>query len=111
VTNVFCILAVQSFDFIYNLSMVSPTLLLFNRTHDSAKPDDLFAALQEAADAEEKFQDPDLNVKSIMESWTRQAGYPLITASRTTNGDIHITQVGQMQNTAAFTKGTYNYYN
>jgi aminopeptidase N len=46
-----------------------------------------------------------------MESWTTQAGYPLITATRTPEGDIHITQVCQMLNTAAFTKGTYNDYN
>jgi aminopeptidase N len=57
------------------------------------------------------FQDPDLNVKSIMESWTTQAGYPLITASRTSVGGIQITQVRQMLNTAAFTKATYNDYN
>jgi len=90
---VFCILTVQSFDFIFNLSMVSLTLLPFNRNHSSATPDDLFAALQEAADAAGTFQDPDLTVKSIMDSWTTQAGYPLITASRTADGDIKITQV------------------
>lgn len=89
--------------------MVSLTLQLFNRNHDSATPDDLFAALQEAADAAGIFQN--LNVTSIMESWTTQAGYPLITASRTSDGAIHITQVRQMPNTTAFTKGTYNDYN
>jgi len=67
-------------------------IYLKNRTHDSAKPDDLFAALQEVADAAEIFQDPDLNVKSIMESWTTQAGYPLITAISTSDGGIDITQ-------------------
>lgn len=53
------------------------------------------------------FKDPDLNVKTIMQSWTTQAGYPLLTASRM-NGSIHITQVSQMPNTAAFTKDTYD---
>jgi aminopeptidase N len=91
--------------------MVSLTLLPFNRTYGSATPDDLFAALQQVADAAGIFQDSDLNVTSIMESWTTQAGYPLITASRTSEGDIHITQVCQMLNTAAFNKGTYNDYN
>ena len=88
--------------------MVSLTLLPFNRTHKSATPDDLFAALQEAADDAGIFKDPDLNVKSIMESWTTQAGYPLITASRTSDGGIHITQVRKLPNTATITKGTYN---
>ena len=110
-TIVFCILTVQSFDFIHNLRMVSLTLLPFHRKYNSATPDDLFAALQEAADAADTFQDPDLNVTSIMESWTKQAGYPLITASRTSDGVIHITQVRQMPNTAAFTKDAFNEYN
>lgn len=96
--------------YLYNLSMVTLTLLTFNRAYASAQPDDLFAALQEAADAADIFQDPVLNVKSIMESWTTQAGYPLINASRTSDGGIHITQVRQMPNTAAFIKGTYNDY-
>jgi aminopeptidase N len=91
--------------------MVSLTLLPFNSTYDSAEPDDLFAALQEAADDVGTFQDRDLNVKSIMESWTTQAGYPLISASRISNGSIQFTQVRQMPNTVAFTKGTYNDYN
>jgi len=65
---------------------------LSNMKYGSATPDNLFAALQEAADAAGIFQDSDLNVTSIMESWTTQAGYPLITASRTSEGDIHITQ-------------------
>jgi len=108
---VFCILTVPSFDFIYNLKMVSQTFLPFNRAYDSATPDDLFAALQESADAAGTYQDPDLNVKSIMESWTIQAGYPLITASRTSDGDINITQVCQVPNTAAFTKDTCIDYN
>ena len=86
--------------------MVSLTLLPCNRKYGSATPDDLFAALQEVADAAGIFQDSDLNVTSIMESWTTQAGYPLITASRISGGDIHITQVCQMLNIAAFTKGT-----
>ena len=43
-----------------------------------------------------------------MQSWTTQAGYPFLTASRTSDGNIHITQVRQMPNTAAFTKDTYN---
>jgi aminopeptidase N len=90
--------------------MVSLTLLPFNRTHDSATPDDLFAALQAAADDAGIFQDPDLNVKSIMESWTKQAGYPLINA-HSMSGGIHITQVRQMPNSAAFNKGIYNDYN
>jgi aminopeptidase N len=89
--------------------MVSLTLLHFNRNHNSATPDDLFAALQEAADAAEILQN--INVTGIMESWTTQAGYPLITANRTSDGVIHITQVRQMPNITAFTKGTYNDYN
>lgn len=86
--------------------MVVLKLLPFNRTYESATPDDLFAALQEAADAAEIFEDPDLNVTSIMESWTTQAGYPLIIASGMPDGHIHIIQVRQVPNTAAFTKGT-----
>jgi aminopeptidase N len=88
--------------------MVSLTLLLFNRNHNSSTPDDLFAALQEAADDAGIFQN--VNVTAIMESWTTQAGYPLITAHSTTDS-IHITQVRQMPNITAFTKGTYNDYN
>jgi len=65
---------------------------LRNKAYGFATPDDLFAALQKALDAAEIFQDSDLNVTSIMESWTTQAGYPLITATRTPEGDIHITQ-------------------
>jgi aminopeptidase N len=79
----------------YGPSLIS---LLFNRTHDSATADDLFAALQEEADAAKL----DLNVISILESWTKQAGYPLITAHRKSDG-IHITQVSQIPNSAAFT--------
>jgi aminopeptidase N len=74
--------------------MVSLTLLPFNRTYDSAEPDNLFAALQEAADAPHVIKRTDLNVKLIMDSWTKQAGYPLITANRMDDG-IHITQVRQ----------------
>jgi aminopeptidase N len=87
--------------------MVSLTLLPFNRLYVSAEPDDLFAALQDAADEAGIFKDSNLNVKSIMESWTTQAGYPLINASRMEDG-IHITQVRQMPNTATFIKGTHN---
>jgi aminopeptidase N len=90
--------------------MVSLTLLSFNRAYNSATADDLFAALKEEADVAKIFSDPDLNVTRIMESWTKQAGYPLITASRTSNGSINITQVSQMPNTTASTKVTYNAY-
>jgi aminopeptidase N len=72
--------------------MVSLTLLPFNRSYDSAKPDDLFAALQDAADVADIFNNTDLNVKRIMDSWTTQPGYPLIKASSMPDG-IHITQV------------------
>jgi aminopeptidase N len=82
----------------YSKYRLSLTSLLFNREYDSATADDLFAALQEEADTAKL----DLNVTSIMESWTKQAGYPLITAHRMDQG-IHITQVSQMPNTAAFT--------
>jgi aminopeptidase N len=91
--------------------MSSLTLRLFNRKYGSATPDDLFAALQKAADESGIWQGSNLNVPNIMKSWTTQAGYPLITASRISEGDIHLTQVCQMLNTAAFTKGTYNDYN
>lgn len=62
------------------------------KAFEAATADDLFDALATQADADNIFQnDTDLNVKTILKSWTEQAGYPYITVQRTENG-IHISQ-------------------
>ncbi|XP_006824368.2 aminopeptidase N-like [Saccoglossus kowalevskii] len=56
------------------------TSYLKEHNHDNVVSDDLFAALTEAAKGE-----TNLNVKLIMDTWTLQMGYPVVTVWRDAN--------------------------
>ena len=56
-----------------------------------AEPDDLFRVLDEQQKAD-GILPPDMNVKTIMDSWTLQPGFPVIHVRRE-NGGIQLSQV------------------
>lgn len=65
------------------------------KTHKfgNAEQDDLWAALTEQAH-NDKVLAPELTVKQIMDSWTLQTGYPLLTVERDyKTGAAYVTQV------------------
>jgi aminopeptidase N len=50
----------------------------------NAVTQDLWSELQDAA--------KDVNITRVMDTWTRQMGYPVVTATRGPNGDISLQQ-------------------
>ncbi|KAK4880997.1 hypothetical protein RN001_004316 [Aquatica leii] len=60
------------------------TSYLNNRTYSSAEQDDLWAALTEEAH-KHNVLNTNLTVKQIMDTWTLQTGFPLVTVTRSYN--------------------------
>jgi len=66
-----------------------------NRAYQSAEQNDLWSALTKQA-YKDKVLDSSVSVKEIMDTWTLQTGFPLITVTRNyDNGSITLTQVYQ----------------
>lgn len=66
----------------------------FNRAFQSADQDDLFTAMNDQAVMDEVLLP--VPVKTIMDTWTFQMGYPLVTVTRNyEDGLATITQVSQ----------------
>jgi len=71
------------------------TFLYINRAYQSAEQNDLWYALTKQAH-KDKVLDPSVTVKEIMDTWTLQTGFPVVTVSRNyNNGSITLTQVWQ----------------
>lgn len=67
-------------------------LYLNQHANSVATEEDLFAALQETVIGN-AIVNQDFTVANIMSSWTRQAGYPLVTVQRSyTSGEVRLTQ-------------------
>lgn len=67
-------------------------LINFFSEYSNATPDDLWKALQDALDESDVPHD-DFKVKEVMDTWFKQAGYPVITINRDyTTGKILVTQ-------------------
>lgn len=64
---------------------------LENRIYSNAEQDDLWNTLTEES-LEFKVLPENVTVKEIMDTWTLQTGYPVVTAIREKNGDLKITQ-------------------
>lgn len=61
----------------------------------NAEQDDLWKSLTEEAHKNEHLPN-DLTVKTIMDTWTLQTGYPVITVTRNyKRKSVHITQVSK----------------
>lgn len=58
---------------------------MFVRAFKSATQDDLWEALTEEAH-QVRVLSPNMNVKQIMDTWTLQTGFPLITVTRDYEG-------------------------
>lgn len=64
----------------------------YSRANSDATEEDLFAALQTAVNADGTL-DAQYKVATIFSSWTRQAGFPLVTVERNyVTGDITLSQ-------------------
>ncbi|XP_029161426.1 aminopeptidase N-like isoform X2 [Nylanderia fulva] len=62
--------------------------------YNSATPDDLWKALQDALDESDVLHD-DFKVKEVMDTWFKQAAYPVVTIRRNYDtGEINVTQAG-----------------
>lgn len=67
-------------------------LIIFYRSYNSTTQDDLWESFSESAKYEEILP-ANLTVKSFMDTWTTQKGYPLITAERLyLTGALNISQ-------------------
>ena len=64
----------------------------FHRKYKNAEQDDLWKFLTEEAH-EQGTLSKDLSVKMIMDTWTLQMGYPVVTLTRDESGAATITQV------------------
>lgn len=74
------------------------TFLYINRAYQSAEQNDLWYALTKQAH-KDKVLDPSVTVKEIMDTWTLQTGFPVVTVSRNyNNGSITLIQVWQVKN-------------
>lgn len=67
-------------------------LCMSNRAYQSAEQNDLWYSLTNQAHKDEVL-DPNFSVKEIMNTWTLQTGFPVVTVSRNTNGSITLKQV------------------
>ena len=79
----------QSFDVPANPSSSFPFL---HRAYDSAEQDDLWDFLTRAAHQDSTLP-KDMTVKTIMDTWTLQMGYPVIKVTRSVDGTATVTQV------------------
>ncbi|KAI4459114.1 protease m1 zinc metalloprotease [Holotrichia oblita] len=79
--------------FPYNGYFPKRTQRLFkSREFQAAVPDDLWSALQSVVDDRNPTLLGDDTVAGIMESWISQAGYPVVTVTRTEDGGIGLAQ-------------------
>jgi len=66
---------------------------IFNRAYQSAEQNDLWHALTQQAH-KDKVLEPSVTVKEIMDTWTLQTGFPVITVTRNyNNNSATLTQV------------------
>lgn len=56
---------------------------LLTKQYDAATPDDLYSGIQQAVNQDYQVSPP--NVATIMRTWENQAGYPVVTVSRSGN--------------------------
>lgn len=69
-------------------------VLKFYRAYQSATQDDLWQSLTEEAHRQSALS-PSVTVKEIMDTWTLQTGFPLITVTRHyDDGSATVSQVG-----------------
>ncbi|XP_029164141.1 LOW QUALITY PROTEIN: aminopeptidase N-like [Nylanderia fulva] len=69
-------------------------LIKYLQAHEysSATPDDLWKALQDALDESDVLHD-NLKIKEVMDTWIKQAAYPVVTVVRNYDtGEINVTQ-------------------
>ena len=62
------------------------------RQYGSATQDDLWNYLTQQADLDNRLPQGQ-SVKSIMDTWTLQMGYPLVTVSRNPDNKVSLSQV------------------
>ena len=67
-------------------------LTFFYSAYSNAEQDDLWAALTDQAHADGTLSS-DLTVKTIMDTWTLQMGYPVINVVLNGDGSATLTQV------------------
>lgn len=69
-------------------------LLLIFSQYDIAEQDDVFNQLQMAVDASELVSPLiPTTVKAIMDTWTKQSGFPVLTVSAPNSNTLRVTQV------------------
>jgi aminopeptidase N len=69
-------------------------MLSNGRVYRSPQQDDLFESMQEVIDEMSASVLPSgVTLKEIMNTWTDQAGFPLISVSRTSATEINLSQV------------------
>ncbi|XP_060657359.1 glutamyl aminopeptidase [Drosophila nasuta] len=62
-----------------------------NHAYSNVSQSDLWQSMQEAVDANGSFED--LRIASVMDTWTKQAGYPLVSVTRDyTTGRVSVNQ-------------------
>jgi len=64
----------------------------FPRSYQSVEQDDLFAALTEQAHKDGTLP-TSMNVQRIMDSWTKQRGFPLVKVKSGGNNTVYFVQV------------------
>lgn len=64
----------------------------FSSKYDNAEQDDLWSALTDQAHADGNLPS-DLTVKTIMDTWTLQMGYPVVNVVLNGDGTASLTQV------------------
>lgn len=76
--------------YLYNAKIIDG---IFNRAYQSAEQNDLWYALTKQAH-KDKVLDSSVTIKEIMDTWTLQTGFPVVTVSRNyNNSSITLTQV------------------
>jgi aminopeptidase N len=60
---------------------------LSNNSFGNAERDDLWQSLTDAAKEDERLPD-DVSVKDIMDSWTSEPGYPVLTVTSSTGNQV-----------------------
>ena len=74
--------------------IIKTSKLFFVRKYDNAEQDDLWHYLTLAA-YQDGTMSSHMTVKEVMDTWTLQKGYPVLTISREDDGSALITQVSK----------------